>query len=381
MDASVLFMASVCRHIRAFHMPYLRMLRDRGYSVLVAGRYDSAEDDIITEGFSCVDVPFSRNPLDLQNARAFRAVCTLLGEVPSLRLVHVHTPVAAFVMRMASRYSGFTGKVLYTAHGLHFYGGASALNWMTFYPLEALAARYTDGIITINQEDYERALRFRLKPNGRVCYVPGVGVDVTRYSYQGDSTRMQVRGELGIGHDDIVVICVAELNDNKNQIQLLRAAAMIKEKLPAIRVLLVGEGSSRHQLELYARDQGLAHNVLFLGRRDDVPRLLTASDIASLVSRREGLPRFVMEAAAAALPLVCTNIRGNRDIVADGLNGHLVPVGDYRATAHSIARLAEDEQLRRDMGKASTDVVKPFSLDRVLPAMEDIYLDYLGHGC
>lgn len=377
MDASVLFMASVCRHIRAFHMPYLRMLRDRGYNVLVAGRYDGAEDAIITEGFSCVDVPFSRNPLDLQNTRAFRDVCALLGEVPSLRLVHVHTPVAAFILRMASRYSGFTGKVLYTAHGFHFYRGASALNWMTFYPLEALAARYTDGTITINQEDYERALRFRLKPNGRVYYVPGVGVDTTRYSYQGDSTRIQVRRELGISYDDIVVICVAELSDNKNQIQLFRAAAMIKEKLPAIRLLLVGEGSSRNQLELYACDHGLEHNVLFLGHRDDVPRLLTASDIASLVSQREGLPRFVMEAAAAGLPLLCTDIRGSRDIVTDDLNGYLVPVGDHQATAHNIARLAEDEQLRRDMGKASTDVVKPFSLDRVLPVMEGIYLDYL----
>lgn len=381
MGASVLFMATVCRHIRAFHMPYLRMLRDRGYNVLVAGRYDGTEDSIITEGFLCVDVLFSRNPLDPQNTKAFRAVCTLLGEVPSLGLVHVHTPVAAFALRMASRYSGFTGKVLYTAHGFHFYGGASALNWMTLYPLEALAARYTDGIITINREDYERALGFRLKPNGLVYYVPGVGVDTTRYSYQGDATRMQVRGELGIGYDDIVVICVAELNGNKNQIQLLRAAAMIKEKLPGTRLLLVGEGSSRRRLELYARDHGLAHDVLFLGHRDDVPRLLTASDIASLVSRREGLPRFVMEAAAAGLPLVCTSIRGNRDIVSDGLNGYLVPVGDYRATAESIIALAKDEQLRREMGQASTDAAEPFSLDKVLPVMESIYLDYLGHDC
>jgi len=377
MDASVLFMASVCGHIHAFHMPYLRMLRDRGYNVLAAGRYDGAEDAIITEGFSCVDVPFSRNPLDLQNTRAFRAVCALLGGVPSLRLVHVHTPVAAFVLRMGSRYSGFAGKVLYTAHGFHFYGGANALNWTTFYPLEALAARYTDGIITINREDYERALRFRLKPNGRVYYVPGVGVDTILYSYQGDAPRTQVRGELGIGDDDIVIICVAELNDNKNQIQLLRAAALIKEKIPAIRLLLAGEGSSRNQLESYARDHGLAHNVLFLGHRDDVPRLLTACDIASLVSRREGLPRFVMEAAAAGLPLVCTDIRGNRDIVTDGLNGYLVPVGDYRATAENIIALAKDEQLRWDMGKASVDAVKPFSLDKVLPVMEGIYHDQL----
>lgn len=381
MDASVLFMASVCRHIRAFHMPYLRMLRDRGYNILVAGCYDGAEDAIITEGFSCVDVPFSRNPLDPKNARALRVVCTLLGEVPSLRLVHVHTPIAAFVLRMASRSSGFTGKVLYTAHGFHFYEGAGALNWMMFYPLEALAAGYTDGIITINREDYERALRFRLKPNGRVYYVPGVGVDATRYSYQGDSTRMQVRGELGIGYNDIVVICVAELNDNKNQIQLLRAAAMIRDRLPDIRLLLVGKGSSRNQLELYARDHGLEHNVFFLGHRDDVPRILTASDIASLVSRREGLPRFVMEAAAAGLPLVCTNIRGNRDIVADGLNGYLVSIGDSQATAENIIALAKDEQLRCDMGKASIDAVKAFSMNKVLPVMEGIYLELLECGC
>lgn len=152
---------------------------------------------------------------------------------------------------------------------------------------------------------------------------------------------------------------------------------MIKDRLPDIRLLLVGEGSSRNQLQLYARNHGLEHNVLFLGHRDDVPRILTASDIASLVSRREGLPRFVMEAAAAGLPLVCTNIRGNRDIVADGLSGYLVPIGDYRATAENIIALAKDEQLRRDMGKASIDAVRAFSLDKVLPVMEDVYHDYL----
>lgn len=378
MDDAVLFVASVYSHIRGFHMPYLHMLRDKGFDTLVAAGGDSNAKRIIqAEGFRCIDVPFSRNPSSSENLRAFTKLCSVFQNMPQIKLVHVHTPVAAFVTRLSSRRVRFTGQMLYTAHGFHFYHGASVRNWLVFYPLEAFAARYTDGIITINREDFHHAGRFRLKPNGHVHYVPGVGVDILRYSYQGDLVRQAVRTELGIGTDDVVMTCVAEVNDNKNHIQLLRALTIVREQCPSIRLLVIGEGSRRGQLEEYVRYHGLGKNVSFLGRRDDIPRLLTASDIAALASLREGLPRFLMEAAAAGLPFVCTDIRGTRDIVTDGLNGYLVPIGDHHRTAQRIARLAGDALLRREMGRAAADAVKRFSLDEVLPAMDSIYERYL----
>lgn len=388
MKVSVLFVATVCRHVHGFHRPYLRLLKRMGYDVIVAARYDGTERSLESEGYRCVNIPFCRKPLQYENLREYTALCDLLRETPLLKLVHVHTPVAAFLARMALRQTSFSGKVLYTAHGFHFYNGASPVNWMLYYPLEVLAARYTDGIITINHEDYERALRFRLRPNGRVYYVPGVGVDLACYSYQGDGVRSEVRDELGIKDRDTVITCVAEINGNKNQIQLVRAMELVKGEIPGARLLLVGEGPYRRQLEAYVLDRDLRRNVLFLGHRNDIPRLLTASDIGSLVSRREGLSRFVMEAAAAGLPLVGTDIRGNRDIIVHGRNGYLVPVGDSSATARWIVALARDEDLRRSMGRASVERARAFSLDRVLPMMQGIYHGYLpknasdhDHGC
>lgn len=378
MSDSILFVASVLEHVHAFHMPFLKMLRAKGYDVVVAGRYDRGREAIEAEGFACINVPFSRNPADPQNILAYKTMCTVFARHSEIRLVHVHTPIAAFVTRMAAARCGFGGKVLYTAHGFHFYSGAGIPNWLVFYPLEVVAARHTDGLITINREDHERAVRFRLKPGGSVHYVPGVGLDISLYARQSDFIRREVRRELGIAADEVVVVCVAELNRNKNQIQLLRALKSHSDELSAVRMVIIGEGPSRTELEEYVSESGLTGRVTFLGYRNDVARLLNSADIASLVSFREGLPRFLMEAAACQLPLLCTDIRGNRDIVSEGVNGYLVPCGDHIALANRMRSLVRDERLRLKMGTASAKIAKQYSLDQVAPIMDRIYTHYLG---
>lgn len=378
MNECILFVASVLEHVRAFHIPYLEMLRAKGYRVMVAGRYDRGREDIEARGFTCIDVPFSRNPVDPQNIRAYNTMREVFARHDEIRLAHVHTPVAAFVTRMAAASCEFRGKMLYTAHGFHFYNGAGIPNWLVFYPLEVMAARYTDGLITINREDYDRALRFRLKAGGAVHYVPGVGLNLHLYERGDDLTRREVRRELGVAANEVVIICVAELNRNKNQIQLLRAVESDRDGLAEIRVVIVGDGPCRAELEGYVNEQGLAGKVQFLGYRTDIPRLLKAADIASLPSFREGLSRFLMEAAACQLPLLCTNTRGNRDIVAEGVNGYLVPCGDYIALAGRIRSMARDEGLRQRMGAASAETAKRYSLDQVAPVMDRVYTHYLG---
>ncbi|GJM69130.1 hypothetical protein HMSSN036_13460 [Paenibacillus macerans] len=225
-------------------------------------------------------------------------------------LVHVHTPNAGAICRLAAAWAG-GGKVLYTAHGFHFYSGAPWRNWLLYYPLERLMARFTDVLITINREDYERAARFPVR--GKAAYLPGVGVDLGEFAPASAAEAARLRRELGLAPGDFAILCIAELNGNKNQRQLLEALRELRGRaVPAV-LLLAGTGGRERHYRRLAEDLGLREAVRFLGYRKDIPQLLQAADVLALSSRREGLPRALLEGLAAGKPLVATDVRGSRD--------------------------------------------------------------------
>jgi len=366
----VLFVATVESHLLNFHIPFMKLLQGKDYEVHVATKLGNRQQEFDDIGVIKHNVDFSRSPYSPKVFKSLQQMEKLLEEI-RFSLVHVHTPVAAFVTRLACQRTN-THPVLYTAHGFHFYKGAPLKNWLLYYNMEKLAAHWTDGLITINEEDYKAAQKFKLRKNGKVFFVPGVGVDIVSLEQRIASIdRSEKRKELGLSADAAVIITVGELNANKNHIQALKSLSKLTKT--NFHYLIVGNGESEQKLKKAVNELMLQDKVSFLGFRRDVPELLAASDVFILTSRREGLPKALMEAMAVGLPIIATDVRGNRDLVKSGENGYLVSLDDAEQTAIAIERLIDSEDLRRSMGEKSKELVKQYDLKNIIPQMEEIY--------
>lgn len=372
-QGKALFVATVYTHLTAFHIPFMKLLQSWGYEVhAAASSAEGRREEVEAIGVKCWDIPFVRSPVSLRNIIAYRKLKALLTQ-EQFDLIHVHTPMAAWLGRLAVKRTN-QGPVLYTAHGFHFYRGAPWPYWLFYYPAERLAARWTDGLIVMNNEDLVQAKHMGFKEGRNLFFTHGVGVDLKRFSMPKGS--QSIREELSLGDQDIVITCVAEFTSTKNHRFLLDAWHKLAREEPQAHLLLVGDGHLRKAMERKVRIEGIPR-VRFLGFRKDVPQLLHATDIFVLPSRREGLPRSIMEAMAAGKPVVATDVRGSRDLVEHEVTGLLVQLGDVEGLAQAILRLIRDPELRQRMGQAGREKIKAYSLDHVLQEMAIIYERYL----
>jgi glycosyltransferase involved in cell wall biosynthesis len=349
----------------------MKHLRMKGYDVeAAAAPIYGFKKNIEEEDFVFHSIPFSRNPFHPMNFVAFFKLFRLLKK-NNYRLIHTHTPVASFFGRFAAKLAGVPS-VLYTAHGFHFFDGAPKKNWLLYYTAERLVARYTDALLVMNQEDFENGKKLGFVPGESLFLVHGVGVDVEKFSQVQEDK--EIREELNISNDAVVVTCIAEFIKRKNHDFLLNAWMILleNENNRSLHLILVGDGILFENF----KSKNLK-NVHFLGRRSDVPSILNSSDIVTLTSIHEGLPRCIMEAMAAGKPVVATDIRGNRDLVKDGVNGYLVKLGDVEGLDNSIIKLANDEVLRKRMGEKGQEIIEAYSLENVLVEMEEIYDKFL----
>lgn len=370
----VMIVASVENHILGFHKPFIKFFQKQGYEVHIATKITVKRDEFDKMGVVSHDINFSRSPYSIANITSLIQLINIMKK-NKYRLVHVHTPVAALLARLASKITN-TKPVLYTAHGFHFYNGAPLKNWILYYSMEKLAARWTDGLITMNEEDFEIAHTLPIRINGNIYKVHGVGIDIQKYRIDDAEIRTKTRHKLNLADDDIMILTVAELNQNKNHIQLIKAIAELRET-GNVYCFIVGEGKLKQYLHDYVKKKNLEKKVIFLGFRKDVPELLAASDIFCMLSYREGLPRAVMEAMAAGKPVVASNIRGNRDLIKDKMNGFLVPVNNIYATETAILKLVKDENLRISMGNEGKKLIKKYSIETVLEEMSLIYSKFI----
>jgi len=375
MKKKVLFVATVVKtHMMQFHLPYLKMFQDMGWETAVASRndYEDPADCVIPYCDTYYDIPFERMPWKPKNWMAYRMLKKIIDE-GEFDLIHCHTPVGALIARLAALGARKKGtKVIYTAHGFHFFKGARQINWLLYFPVELLLAPVTDVLITINREDYERAKRTMQAK--RIEYVPGIGIDTSRFRADPEVYR-EKRRELGFRQEDFLLLTVAEMTKNKNHITNLRALSLLKEtpEFEHMHYLIVGRGEEWSHLEECAKELGIADHVHFLGYRTDAPDLYRCSDLFLFMTFREGLPVALMEAMGSGLPVVCTRIRGNTDLVEDGVSGRFAE-NTPEAVAEAILQLYRDPQTRASYGAAAAQRVTLFDNENVHRQVKEIYL-------
>lgn len=355
----VLFTATVDSHIRQFHLPYLKWFKEHGYEVHVAtnGNEEIPFCDVKHK------ISFERSPIKINNLKAIHNLKKII-EREKFDIIHCHTPMGSVVTRLAAikARKKYRTKVIYTAHGFHFFKGAPLINWIVFYPIEFLLSNITDCIITINDEDYQLA-----KKNfhaDKIELVYGVGINEEKFNIEmSKEEEDELKEELKIKEEDFVIIYPAELSKRKNQGMLLKAIQLLKQQgIRNIKVLLPGIDSMNGKYKKMAKKMKIEEQIIFLGYRKDIPKLMKLSNLAVSTSKQEGLPVNIMEAMFMNLPIIATNCRGNRDLIKNCLE-----IDDYKMLAKKIK-----ESMKKYHYKVEYDIDK-FKIEKILKKVEEIY--------
>ena len=373
-----LLTASVEHHFNAFHFPLIDIFHENGYAVEIAAHDVMGGDyhEILTEKTEKIhNIPFERSPFSLKNKEAYRQLKKVIDE-NDYDIINCNTPVASIITRLAARKSRKKGtKVVYTAHGLHFYKGASKLNWLIFYPLEKIFGNlFTDCIITICDEDEANAKKYKLCKNIRRIH--GVGVNGEKFKPADEETKQEIRNGFGFDKVAKICLCTGELNANKNQQMFISAMPQIANKNPGFKLMFAGVGDKEDDLRNLAKSLGVEKNVVFLGYRTDIDKLIAACDFVCSGSYREGLPVNIIEGMISAKPAVVSHNRGHNELVADGVSGFFVDFGDTDGVAAAFNKLCSDSVLCKEMGKAALERSGKYSCKSVEKELRAIYNEF-----
>lgn len=367
----VLFVATVVRlHINMFHKPFIKWFHDQGWQVDVAANndYENKDDCVIPFCDHHYVMPFERSPFKRGNLEAYRQLKTLLDK-EQYDIIHCHTPMGAVVARLAVSSARNNGtKVLYTAHGFHFFDGAPMVNWLVYYPIERILAHKTDLLLTMNQEDYRRAKTFKAK---RVELINGVGLDLRHFSVANSEEKLAVRKELGLTEGDTFAISVAQLIKRKNHTVLIDAVHKLHD--PSFHLFILGDGNQEQELQKKIKALELENHIHLLGFRNDVYRLCRAADLFLFASLQEGLPVAIMEAMACGLPIIASNIRGNVDLIDAAEGGWLVDPTDADGFAGAIQSALQSRENWDQMREYNIRKVQQYGIPAVVEQMAGIY--------
>lgn len=330
---------------------------------------DLYKQDCEKYGIEAVHIDFDRNPLSRINYSEAKKQLNELMQKRRFDIIHCNTPIGGVLGRLCGKKYGIK-TVIYQAHGFHFWTGAPKKNWMIYYPVEKYLARYTDILITINKEDYKRAQNFHLKKGGKIYYVHGVGVDCKRFLNSGENKRSEIRNSLGLKADDILLLSVGELNENKNHAEVIRAISKCDNT--DLHYAVAGKGDIKASLELLAKELNLEQRVHFLGFIDNMPDHYKAADLFVFPSKREGLPSAVMEAMASGLPCLVSNIRGCNDLI-DENGGLLFDPSNDRDLSDKIEIMLSKKDSWAELGEYNKEKVLSFGFDNAVAELTEIY--------
>lgn len=315
-------------------------------------------------GIKTHSIPFARHSLT-GSLKCLSQLKELLSR-EQYDLVHTHTETGGLLLKLAHSEKR-KSKFIFTPHGMSFWKGSSLKSQLVYRPLERWICSAMDMNLGMNMEEVENLEQW----NKRTAhYVHGVGLNVARMQNPSRS-REQMREEFGLAESDKFIASIGELDDNKNHITVIKALATLGRK--DFKYVVCGVGPNKDMLLAEAECTGLKENVILAGYRSDIPDVLNAADIFVFPSFHEGMPVSALEAMACSLPVVCSAIRGNVDVVKDGDNGYLFKPSDVDTLSRQIALLMDNEALRQQMGAKNKEIVREFSLEAVTEELKAIY--------
>lgn len=371
--------------IRQFLLNDIKILQDLEYEIDVATNFQTfnviSEEELQklkeyleNEHIQIHQIDFERNMFKIgSHIRSYKQMKRLMNE-REYDLIHTHTPISSLITRIAFKKSHIFNKcrMIYTAHGFHFFKRNNPLKNFLFRNIERYGAKYTDTLITINKEDYAAAKKFKLRKNGTVEYVPGVGIDIDKInSIQGN--KEDLCKELNIPVDSILLLSVGELNDNKNHKVVIECLPELPKN---VHYLICGVGPLKEQHEELAKKLEVSDRLHLLGYRNDVIKIMKSCDIFVFPSKREGLSVALMEAMACGLPCIASKIRGNVDLIEfdDSCNEILNIEVFQKSLAKSILSILEKVNF------LSQSNMSFYSINNTNKKMADIYREEKGNG-
>ena len=368
----VLLVATVQSHIGQFHRPLAEVLHNLGYEVHVAALDNLYLKNGLKLDFAdkVFDVPFSRSPKSKDNIEAYKRLKQILDN-DHYEVVHCNTPMGGFVTRLAARNARKNGtKVFYTAHGFHFYDGAPKKNWLIYYPIERFFSRMTDTLITITREDYKLASE---KFHCHIEHMHGVGVDGKRYFKASAEEKMAMRKKMGYPVTQKLILCIGELNQNKNQTMAIKAMHKVVEQFPDALLILAGNGPREEFLKEYIRQEGLEKNIQMIGYVTNLQDYQHIVDVQVCCSKREGLPLNVVESMLSGNPVVASFNRGHRELIENGKTGYIVAVDDSEKMAEKVLLMLQDEKQKQYIETNAMMFAQQYTFDNVKKELKAIY--------
>lgn len=367
--------------MKQFLIPHIVMLSENGFEVEIAcsdigGRLHEIQEKLRGYVKKFYTIRLVRSPFTIKNIYGYRDLKEIIKK-GNYDLIWTNEPVMGVSTRLAAIKARKTGtKVIYMAHGFHFFKGAPLINWLLYYPVEKLCSRWTDVLITINKEDYERAKK-KMKAR-KIEYVPGVGFNLDRFGGQKHQAelvkRMELRQSIGVGKNAVLFLSAGELNGNKNHSVMIKALGELQKNNEEmdLQYAIAGKGELEADLKQLAKKCGVADRVHFLGYRNDVADWYQAADVFVHPSKREGLPVSLMEAMVSGLPCVVSRIRGNVDLVDEGKGGFCFESKKTSDLIFAIDKIMACN--RKKMADYNVKKVQHYGLQAVSHRMEEIYM-------
>ena len=367
-------------------LPQINYLLSQGFEVGIACSFDEDAQRLQEKGYTVHGIPIDRKISLVPNLKSISGLTKIIRE-NNYNLVHVHTPIAAVLGRIAAKLAGVEA-IVYTAHGFPFHDLSSPSQYFLYSNIEKYAATITDLILTQNHEDIATAIKLRLCPPEKLGYL-GNGVDIDRFkrSQLNPQSRSQLRQSLGIPDASLIVGTIGRLTRKKGSGYLMEAAGKLISEFPNLHIVVIGSELTTDpepfQIELNQKIKtlGLERHVTLTGERQDIPELLGILDIFTLPTfTHEGLPRSIVEAMAMGLPIVTTDVRGCREAVVNEKNGFIVPSQNSTELAEALRKLLSNPQLRQDYGKASRERVEvEYNEDFVFKRLTQYYKELEIH--
>ena len=369
----VLLVATVQSHIAQFHNSLIKMLKENGYHVDIAAKDNLNEKNglSINNADKIYNINFSRSPFNFINIKAYKDLKKIILN-NEYDIIHCNTPMGGILTRLVKKNNKkVKSKIIYTAHGFHFFNGAPLLNWMIYYPIEKFFSKYTDVLITINEEDYQLAKKKFKCTN--IQKINGTGINLAKFKHSFSTNEKQaLKQELNIKKGDIVLVNIGELNKNKNQIMQLKAIKkLVKEGFDNIKLFICGNGPLKQKYIKYINRNSLNSNVFLLGYRNDINKILKLANCVVSTSIREGLGINILEAMASQVPVIATKNRGHKELIENGKNGYLIDINNINALKENIKKIIRSNN--EDIKKNETIKVHNYSQENVNVVLEKIY--------